>query len=443
MAEKSRKLKRIQTVALTLLVIAGLVNYIDRGALSIANHSISVEMKLSATQMGVLLAAFSLPYAFAQLPIGVLLDKIGARVVLGLGMLVWSLAQFSGGFVRSLQQFIVARMILGVGEAPQFPAGAKVFSEWFALKERGGPTGVFVASSTLAPAIAPPLLTGMMLAFGWRGMFGIMGALGVAAAIGWILLYRDRRNVKLEASEVQYLSGDEPASASEQSVSWSDYKTLLASPTTWGLIFGWMGVIYMVFFYLTWLPAYLEHERHLTIAKVGWVVSIPYIAGTFGQLSSGYSADFLLARGLAPITSRKWPICIGLVGAALFTVPAAFTPSLNLAVLCISLAMYFVNLASGASWALVSVAAPRRFVASLGSLKNFGGYFGGSFAPVITGIIVDQTHSFVNALLISAVISIIGALFYLFVVRKPIEDPHGTQAGPSKGDATEAEALSG
>ena len=126
---------------------------------------------------------------------------------------------------------------------------------------------------------------------------------------------------------------------------------------------------------------------------------------------------------MSPINSRKWPICIGLFGAAAFTIPAAYTPNLVLAMTYISAAMFFLNLASGGSWALVSVAAPRRLVASLGSLQNFGGYLGGSVAPVLTGVIVDRTGSFVNALLVAAAVAVVGALFYLFVVKDPITDP--------------------
>lgn len=423
---KSAKIRRIQVVALTLLVVAGLINYLDRSTLSIANKSISAEMHLSASQMGLLLSAFSLPYAFAQLPIGVMLDRFGARVMLGAGMLLWSLAQAAAGFVQTLNQFILARLALGVGEGPQFPAGAKVFSEWFALSERGRPTGIFVASTTIAPALAPPILTALMLSFGWRGMFLIMGLLGVAAALAWYALYRDRRDVALEPEEIDYLSGADRPANEDSAMTFAEWRGLFARRTTWGMLFGWMGVIYMVFLYLTWLPAYLQQERGLSIAQSGWVLVIPFIGGTFGQLSSGVVADWLLARGLKPVTSRKWPICIGLVGAAAFTVPAAFTPNLTLAVMDLTLAMYFVNLASGGGWALVSVSAPRRLVASLGSIQNFGGYFGGAFAPLITGIVVDRTGSFVNALLISAVVSLAGALIYFFVVRDPIPEPDPT-----------------
>jgi sugar phosphate permease len=430
MQPKTPRLKRIQWIALTFLTLAGIVNYLDRSTLSIANHSVSGELGLSASQMGLLLSAFSFAYAFSQLPVGALLDRFGARVMLGLGMLVWSCAQFCGGFVRTLPQFLVARIALGIGEAPQFPAGAKVVSEWYALRERGRPTGIFTTSSTIGPALAPPILTVLLLAFGWRWMFVVMGVLGIAVSIGWYLVYRNRAEVTLEPGEIQHLTEEEPHARAERRMTSAEWRGLFKSATTWGMIFGFMGVIYMVWLYLTWLPAYLEHERHLTIAKTGWVVAIPYVFGTLGMLSSGFVADGLMARGMAPIRSRKWPICTGLIGAAVFTVPAAYTPTLTLAIVYLSLAMYFVNMASGAAWALVSVAAPRHLVASLGSIQNFGGYFGGSFAPFITGLVVDQTHSFVNAFLISAAVAFAAALVYMFVVRVPITDQAPHDAAP-------------
>jgi len=405
-------------IAVVFLTVAGIVNYLDRTTLSIANHSVSQELHLSGAQVGLLLSAFSLAYAFAQLPVGALLDRFGSRIMLGLGMLVWSLAQLAGGFIQTLNHFLVARIVLGVAEAPLFPAGAKVVNEWFAVHERGGPTGTFIASSTIAPMIAPPLLTVLMLSFGWRTMFMIMGALGVLVAFGWYAVYRNRDEIALTEVEKAYLNEDAKVEEHVNDLSFAEWGNLFRLRNTWGMIFGFMGVIYMVWLYLTWLPGYLENERHLSIAHTGWLVSIPYILGTCGMAGSGYIADYLLKRGMAPIRSRKWPVCVGLIGAAAFTVPAAYTPSTSLAITYISLAMFFVNLASGGAWALVSVAAPRHLVASLGSMQNFGGYLGGSFAPVITGIVVDQTHSFVNALLISAGVAFAAALVYLFVVKE-------------------------
>lgn len=415
---KSGRLKRTQIVAITILTLAGTVNYFDRSTLSIANHSISHELGLSASQMGLLLSAFSLAYAFAQLPVGALLDRFGSRFVLGLGVLLWSVSQLAGGFIQTLNQFFYSRVALGVCEAPLFPAGVKVISEWFHTRERGGPTGIYQSSSALGPMLGPPILTALMLAFGWRTMFMVMGAIGICIAIGWMVLYRNRAEVVLTDEEAAHLDEGESTPFSSQALRPAEWASLLRERNTWGMVVGFMGVIYMVWLYMTWLPAYLEHERHLSIATTGWVVAIPYVFAVLGMSLSGYFADFLVARGVSPVRSRKWPVCLGLTGAALFTVPAAFTPNTTLAVVYLSCAMFCLNHASGGAWALVGVAAPRRLVASLGGMQNFGGYLGGSLAPVVTGVIVDRTHSFVDAFLISSAIALVAALVYLFVVKE-------------------------
>jgi MFS family permease len=425
--EKTPRLKRIQWIAMGFLLITGLINYADRSALSIANGDIRSELHLSPLQMGYLLSAFSFAYAFSQLPIGALLDRFGSRVVLGLGMFFWSLGQMLGGAVHSLTQFVIIRAVLGLGEAPQFPGGAKVVSEWFNRSERGTPTGVFVASSCIGPCLAPPLLTAIMLAFGWRWMFILTGVVGLIAAIGWYLIYRDRDEVELTQAETAYLDAGSDLAAGDARMTAAEWRDLFTHATTWGMILGFMGVIYMVWLFLTWLPAYLEHERGLTIARTGWVIAIPYIFGTFGMLASGVIADRLMHRGLSAVASRKWPVCGGLLGAAIFTVPAAYTPSVVMAIVYICGAMFFINMASGGAWTLVSVIVPKRKAASLGSIMNFGGYFAGSFAPIITGWIVQHTNSYVNALLASAVIAALAAVAYLLLVRGPLSGPRLTE----------------
>jgi sugar phosphate permease len=135
--QPSRAMRRMQVTGLTLLVASGTVNYLDRSALAIANPEIRSELGLSATDMGLLLSAFLVAYAFCQLPIGLLVDRIGARRLLGAGLVLWSLAQTAAGFVGSLAQFWWARVALGLGESPQFPTGARVVSDWFHVRDRG------------------------------------------------------------------------------------------------------------------------------------------------------------------------------------------------------------------------------------------------------------------------------------------------------------------
>ena len=180
--ERSPRIKRIQRTALTLLVLAGCVNYVDRGALSIGNVLIRHDLGLSVADMGLLLSAFLWAYAFAQLPAGGMVDRFGPRRLLTGALALWSLAQALAGLVTGFGQFIVVRAVLGVGEAPQFPTSARVVRDWFGGRDRGTATGIWNTSSTLGSAISPPLLTFLMLEFGWRWMFV---AVGVGALCVW------------------------------------------------------------------------------------------------------------------------------------------------------------------------------------------------------------------------------------------------------------------
>src|SRR5580693_3420549 len=193
--DKSAKVRRFQWISVGLLLAVGIVNILDRSTLAIANSNVSGDLHLSPAQMGLLLSAFSWAYAFSQLPIGVLLDRIGARIVLGVGLFCWSVAQLCGGLVVTLRQFLTARVFLGIGEAPTYPAGAKIIADWFNKSERGKPTGIFLASPTISPMLAPPVITALMLNVGWRRMFIIMGAAGIVLSIVWYLVARDRKHV--------------------------------------------------------------------------------------------------------------------------------------------------------------------------------------------------------------------------------------------------------
>src|ERR1700754_1330026 len=184
------RLKSVQRVALALVVVAGVVNYIDRATLAVANPLVREELGLSIADMGYLLSAFLWAYAFAQLPTGAMVDRLGPRILLTLGLSLWSLAQLLGGLVRGFGEFFGARVLLGVGEAPQFPTGARVVRDWFNQRDRGLATGIFNCASSLGTAIAIPLLTFLMLTFGWRVMFMIMGVAGLAMAAFWYVFYR-------------------------------------------------------------------------------------------------------------------------------------------------------------------------------------------------------------------------------------------------------------
>ena len=409
-------IRRRQRSALIMLVIAGTLNYLDRSTLSIANPLIRNELGLSIGDMGLLLSAFLWAYAFAQLPGGALVDRVGPHRLLAAGLGLWSVAQAFAGFVTSFWQFSIARVFLGLGEAPMFSSAVRVVRDWYNVRDRGLPTGTWNCTSSLGPAIAPPILTALMIGFGWRWMFGIMGVVGVVVAATWFVLYRDPTEEHFTEEERRYLTdGEEPRSYAP--VRLAEWLGLFRFRTTWGLVLGFFGVVYMGWLYLAWLPGYLEMQRHMSIPKTGLVAAVPFAFGVVGSIGGGWIADWLMRRGFSPVNSRKIPVIVGLLGMVGFTVVAAETPSDFLAVAAISAALMFGASASGMSWALSSVAAPANCTASLGAIQNFGGYLGGALAPTVTGFIVQATGSFTPALLVSAAIGLFSALMYLVVIR--------------------------
>lgn len=419
--QKTSRIKRIQTVSLILLFTAGIINFLDRGSLSIANAAIRNDLGLSATEFGVLLSAFSLSYGISQLPSGLLLDRFGPRIVLGGGLLFWSVMQAMAGAVNSFSHFIMLRIGLGIGEAPFMPSGVKVVNDWFSARERGLPMGIFNSSTTFGQAFAPPILVALMLAFGWRMMFVIIGVAGVAVALCWVAWYRNRGRFALTREEQQYLDQDTQPSQKTR-VSLREWGALFKKRTVWGMILGFSGVNYTGWLYLSWLPGYLQAERGLSLASTGWVAAIPFLFGSIGMLVNGTVADRLARRGFALAKTRKALICFGLVCSAACTLLVVQSTSTAMAVGFISLALFFVHFAGTSAWGLVQVMAPSRMVASVSSIQNFGSFICASFAPIVTGWVVDTTGSFNMALVICSCVTFAGALAYFFIVKDPITD---------------------
>jgi MFS family permease len=421
----SARIISIQRWSIALLVAGGALNYIDRATLSVANKIIQDELGIPVAKMGLLLSAFLWAYAIAQLPVGGLIDRFGPRKLLGLGLFSWSLAQAAGGLVTGFGVFIVARFALGVGEAPLFPGGARVVRDWFGIRERGFAIGLCQSASSLGNFIAVPLLTLLMLRLSWRWMFLIVGAAGVVLAVVWWSIHRDPSEVRLTPDERRYLTeGDE--NNTSRPPSFAEWRQLFAHRTTWGMIAGFFGTIYTLWMYTGWLPYYLEHERHVSVARVGIVAAIPYFFGCVGAVVGGWLCDFLTRRGWTPIGGRKLLVSCALCGISFCTVGTVLAQSNATVLIFISVSLFLIYIASSAAWATVPIAAPSQYTASLGSIQNFGGYLGGALAPTVTGLIVQRTGSFSQALMLSAGLSLLSAAAYLLLVRQPIQsDPSG------------------
>lgn len=408
-----RTIKSYKTLTIFFLFLIGVVNYLDRSALSIANTTIQKDLAISPMQMGVMLSAFSIAYAFSQLPLGALIDKLGSKLALGGSLVVWSVAQAAFGLFSSYGHLVGLRVLLGIGEAPVFPSAAKALSEWFDTQERGTATGWVWSSTCIGPCLAPPLLTVFMVHLGWRGMFILTGVMGLLLAVCWFKFYKSKAQYMAETGRA------EPVPVQQVKAPKVRWTSLFKDRNTWGAFLGFMGVIYMIWLNLTWLPGYFEREHGLDLYRTAWVVSLAYLFGALGTIVAGKCCDRLVARGMRVLASRKLMVILGLLGGALFTLIVAFTTNVVACVILLCLTMFFINISSATAWMIVNTIVPSERVASFGSIQNFGGYLAGSIAPILTGFSVQQSGSFSSAFVISAVVAACSAFAYFALLKEP------------------------
>ena len=418
-AGPSPHLRRMQWIAIILVTAAIALNYMDRSTLAIGNLKIRQEFGINATAIGALGSAWALTYGFAQLPSGFLLDRIGPKILVGVSMIVWSLFQAAGGIAGNYFQLMLSRIGLGVTEAPCFPSATRSVSDWFHVRDRGTPSGVYTSGAYIGPTIAPPILTGIMLGWNWRVMFIVMGLAGVAAAGLWFLIYRDPRKQALGPQDEAYLRENREAKAS---VSLREWTSLFRFRAMWALMLGAFCTGYITWMYQIWLPGYLEMQQHISIAKAGFLASVPLICAFFGALAGGYISDQLVMRGVELIASRRLPLILGLLASAVFTGLAAMATTAVAAIACIALAMFFMQFGITCKWILVTAVTPQAYCASAASNQNFAGFLGGTLSPILTGFIVDVTGSFVVALAIGAAITLTGAAIFQFMMTTVIDE---------------------
>jgi MFS family permease len=296
--------------------------------------------------------------------------------------------------------------------------GTRVCADWFPLRDRALPIAIFNSSSALAPALAPPLLTLLMVAFGWRVMFLAAGAAGFAVAILWVVFYRSPENAAIPAADIVAIHRDDGrniATVGLRQVLW-----LLRFRTSWGMFLGFFGVVYISWLYATWLPGYLEIARHQSIAAAGVWASVPLGAGFLGAVLGGVVSHRLGRSGTDAAAACRLPVIWGLVAAGAFTIAGAYVGNAMAAIGLMACGLFAANVSSSCGWALAAVIAPGNTVATLEAIQNVGGSLGGTLAPFASGVIVQITGSFVPAFVLAGVIAFACALAYLYMTRAKI-----------------------
>lgn len=409
---------------ISLLLIVGIINYLDRTNLSIAAPEMMKELNLTNTDIGLMGAVFSWTYGLMQLPSGWLVDRLGVKKVLSGAVIWWSLATALTGLCSKLPAFLAARFILGVGEAPCMPTCAKITSIWIPKKDRDFATGLWDSGSKFGPALTPPLLVTIMLLFGWRALFYITGLMGIVFVVFFWFLYNNPNDDKsLSKEEKDYiLSGGSGVEQriNQAKISWIH---LFKYRSVWGMVSGYFCTIWIWNIFLVFLPLFLLKTQGISLRELGMYASIPWIGGIVGEILGGWYTKKLLEKGgHSPMVTKRMIISFNAVVAGIAVCAIPFVTGIVATLTVLTIALFCIASMQGRAWALSGDVAPPSMVASVGSIQNFGGYFGGAFSPIVAGMIVDATGSYTLAFVSAGLIVACAALCYWFVVNKPIEE---------------------
>lgn len=410
-AAVSARKGKFRFIILTVLSVGIAINYIDRAAMSVAIPFMSQELHFSPTDSGLLLSAFFWSYVLFQLPGGWLVDKLGPRITFALSSLGWGLATAACGLASSIAALVGFRFVLGAVEAPSYPASSSTVTRWFPRQERSFAAATFNNGSKIGGTLAIPIISFLIALVGWRMTFVISGLVAVVWALAWYLWYRDPREHKaVSAEEVAFIEANQdPQNGEPMSV-----RQLLAQRTVQAMMAGFFCINFVSYFFFTWFPTYLVETFHLSLMKFGLLGMLPGIAAIIGGWCGGLLSDSLVRRGYSLSVARKIPLVGGMLGSATIGL-AAFSPTVELALSALCFANFAATFASAALWALPSDVAPNRAnVATIGGIQNMAANLAGIISPILIGVIMQFTHSFVIPLEIAGVIGVVGAVVYAF-----------------------------
>ena len=379
-----------------LLFFATTINYMDRQVLGILAPFLQKTIGWNEIQYGNIVFAFQAAYALGLLLVGRVIDRIGTRLGYALAIGIWSLSAMGHALANSVLGFGIARTMLGLGESGNFPAAIKTVAEWFPKKERALATGVFNSGANIGAIVAPLTVPWVATHWGWRWAFVFTGAFSATWLVTWLIIYRrPQEHPRLSPSELRYIQSDPAESAIK--IPWID---LLPHRQTWAFVIGKFMTDPIWWFYLFWLPKYLNATHGLTLTKLGPPLVAVYISSDIGSVAGGWLSSSLIKRGWNVNRARKTAMLI----CAVCVLPVLFVSHVNQLWGVVGI----IGLATAAhqGWScniftLPSDMFPRRAVASLVGIGGFGGAVGGMLLSWFTGHYLERTHSYAVLFLIA------------------------------------------
>jgi MFS transporter, ACS family, D-galactonate transporter len=410
-----------------LIAIGVLVNYFDRISLSVAGPQFERSFHLTPAELGLLFSAFFWSYALLQIPGGLVLDRFGVTLVGRWSAFLWGAAQLLTACAAGFVGIFAARLLLGIAEAPSFPANSKIAGYWFPRAERALATAVYDFGAKFSNVIGVPLVALAVVRLGWRWGFGLVAALSFVYFVVFYRMYRDpSQHSKVTYEELAYLAAGGAAPEGQPSAPIAGMLAyLLSTRKVWGLVIGFGAYGYSFNLFLTWLPDYLVRTMHRSILTSAGFAAIPWACGSAADLlAGGWLIDFLIGRGLDETRVRKAVLVIGMC-AGVAVLGATVTDRPGVALAWISLALAGLSAVAPVAWSLTSLIAPKGGVGAVGGIMNFSNNMMGVVAPIVTGFIVGRTHSFVDAFLVAGLVALAGVASFVFLIGRiePLPEP--------------------
>jgi MFS family permease len=400
------------------------INYIDRANLGVAAPYIAKDLDLSPEATGYLLGAFFWTYALFQLPSGWFIDKVGASIAYAVAVVWWSLFTAAAALANSFRALFGVRLLLGVGEAPAYPANAKIVSEWFPRRERALATSIFDSGNRVGTALSLPIVSAIIAQFGWRMSFVITGALGIIWTFFWLKMYRTpAEHPAITPEERAYIESDQPPQKADDTNNKVRWRDLFRYRTIWGMMLGFFCLNFVIYFFSTWFPTYLVKARGFDLKQMGFIGMIPALVAVFGGYLGGYVSDRLVRSGMRLSVARKIPLVGGMFLSSSIGL-SVLVESTAAAIALMSLSYASLAFAAASIWSLPADVAPTRdHVGSIGGIQNFASNLAGICITMFVGKMLAKTGGFVVPLLVAGGFSLLGAFSYLVIVPeiKPLE----------------------
>jgi MFS family permease len=414
MQQNSSLLGRAPAGLVVMLSLALMINYIDRGAIATAAPLLQDELKLSPSEIGWVLAVFYWAYAPLQPVMGWLADRIGPAIVLAGGFTLWSLSTAATGLVWGLASLVVLRLLMGAGEATFYPSALSLLVRNVPPTQRALATATMQFGAVLGPAIGT-LLGGMiMLHFGWRAMFVVMGG----ASLTWLFFWR--RRIRAERASQAALVATTAAAEPDDNPS---YSVILRQRALWGGVLGTFCSNYAFYFVFSWLPLYLVKERGLTLEMMTYATTAFYVADGASILLVGYMLDRWVRRGASFNRAYKTALALSCTGVGLCLIGSTLVTGLVAASLILLLTGVMDGFNSPSNPSVTQTFAGPRATGRWMGIQNAVGNVAGMTAPVVTGYLVESTGNYTSASIVSGAVALCGLVAWLVVVPevKPID----------------------